>query len=251
MHEKNKLTLGMGFLFFFVIVSFGLIIINEKKVSFLLPQIDKKINTYLKTNYENELEKLKINKTKYDLKCNCYKAKVFNKNNKKLFFEITYARKKIKDTYKVNYKQGKTLLGTIENTLTKELQQNKKDNTLKVIIPKTLDEFNPSIREEIINSNDFKNLNIYKIEDEFLITDWNFNTINNSIIDFHKQIIASKFKPISYDFYITNKSNPGESFQITNLKTDYINNQTLNELIPAIKNNNKEILNKYNMQSKN
>ena len=249
MNEKDRLTYSMGFLFIFFLLSFAFIIMNEKINMKKLPDAKKKINTYIKSNYKNE--NIKIGKTEYITKCSCYKTKVTNKENKDLYFTVTYKNKKLSNTYNKDYKKGRSLLNKIEKDLTKEFQNlNKKNNetfeTLKIKINKDLDDFNPSIKEEIINSTNYKKLNIYEIEGEILVNNWTFNDINTAIIVFNNAVQTQKFNPISYDFYITNPKQPGESFKIEDLKVSLIEESILNELIPAIKDNNKEILKKYN-----
>ena len=166
MNERNKLTFCMAFLFFFVIVGFGSIVIEEKKISLVLPKAQKKITNYIKDKYSDEKKEFKVSKTKYDLKCNCYKSKVTNKINNNLYFYVTYKQKKIKDTYVNDYKKGIVLLSDIEKKLTNELQnlnkdqQGNKDKTLKVKINKTLDKFNPSIKNDILTTKNIKSLNI-------------------------------------------------------------------------------------------
>ena len=249
MDEKTKLTYGMALLFIFFMVTFGSIVINEQMKIKRLPKAAKKITTYIKENYKDE--DITIGKTKYFIKCDCYKSKVTNKTNKDLYFTVTYKNKHTTDDFKENYKKGKSLLNKIEKDLTKEYQElnatnGKVNETLKIKIDETLDDFNPSVKKQIIESKDYKKLNIYKAEGELIINNWTFSDINNSIIGFHNATINEKFNPTSYNFYITNPNKSSENFKIKNLKADYIKLEILNELIPAIKDNNKEILKKYN-----
>ncbi len=249
MNEKDRLTYSMGFLFIFFLLSFAIIIMNEKINMKKLPDAKKKITTYVKSNYKNE--DIELGKTKYITKCSCFKTKITNKENKDLYFTVTYKNKKISSTYNKDYKKGRSLLNKIEKKLTKEFQNlNKKHNpsyeTLKIKINKDLDDFNPSIKEDIINSNNYKQLNIYEIEGELIINNWTYDDVNSSIIGFNKAVQEQKFNPISYDFYITNPKLSGESFKIEDLKVSLIKESILNELVPAIKDNKKEILKKYN-----
>ena len=249
MNEKDRLTYSMGFLFIFFLLSFAIIIMNEKINMKKLPDAKKKITTYVKSNYKSEF--IKIGKTEYITKCSCFKTKVTNKKNKDLYFTVTYKNKKLSNTYNEDYKKGRSLLNKIEKDLTKDFQnRNKKYNelyeTLKIKINKNLDDFNPSVKEEIINSTNYKNLNIYEIEGELIIDNWTFNDINSAIIGFNNAVQEQKFNPTAYDFYITNPKQSGESFKIEDLKVSLIKESILNELIPAIKDNKKEILKKYN-----
>ena len=249
MDEKTKLTYSMALLFIFFMVTFTAIVINEKMKMKKLPKAKENITTYIKTNYKDE--DITIGKTKYFINCDCYKSKVTNKTNKDLYFTVTYKDKHTTDDFKENYQKGKSLLKKIEKDLTKEYQELNKTNgkineTLKIRINKTLDDFNPSIKKQIIESKNYKKLNIYQAEGEIIINNWTFQDINNSIIGFHNATINEKFNPAAYNFYITNPNKSSESFKIENLKPDYIKLEILNELVPAIKDNNKEILKKYN-----
>ena len=63
MNKRTKLVLGRGIFVFFVTIAFGLIIINEKGNTIMLPKIEKKINEYYEENYkniENEINKDEI-----------------------------------------------------------------------------------------------------------------------------------------------------------------------------------------------
>ena len=65
-----------------VIVSLGLLIINEKQGDLLKTKVSKKIDEYLETNYENILSN--INKEEVKYKNNEFTAKIMSKENKKL-----------------------------------------------------------------------------------------------------------------------------------------------------------------------
>ena len=129
MDEKTKLTYGMALLFIFFMVTFGSIVINEQMKIKRLPKAAKKITTYIKENYKDE--DITIGKTKYFIKCDCYKSKVTNKTNKDLYFTVTYKNKHTTDDFKENYKKGKSLLNKIEKDLTKEYQELNKCNKWK------------------------------------------------------------------------------------------------------------------------
>lgn len=249
MNEKDKLSWGMGIVFLVAFVGFGYIVIREKINTSYLPKADNAIKNYIKENYSEENNSFEIGTTKYKVECGCYKNKVTNKDNENLYFTVTYKKKKITDTYDKEYKTGTTLIKSIEKNLTEELKKSidNTDKTLKVTIQKKLNDFNPSIKEEIIKSKNPKKLSIYEIEKEFIVEPWTFNEVNKNIIEFTSKVSEQGFNPNSYTFYITNPNNQGESFKIKNLNALYISESILNELIPAIKQNNKEILKKYNM----
>ena len=60
MKKQLKLTLSMALLFLVTFVSFGTIIINEKKEDLFMPHIKNKLEDYLKENYK-EQSNLKTN----------------------------------------------------------------------------------------------------------------------------------------------------------------------------------------------
>lgn len=253
MNEKDRLSLGMGIVFLIAFVGFGYIVIREKVNNSFLPKADKNIKNYINKKYSDEKDSLKIGTTHYEVECGCYKNKVTNKDNDNLYFTVVYKKKKVTDTYNKDYKTGTTLIKSIENKITNELRKvnkdsdGKTDKTLKATISKKLSEFNPSIQEEIIKAKNPKNLSIYNIEKELIIKSWTFSSVIKEIITFNSTLKEQGFTPNTYTFYVTNPNNPGESFKINNLNVSYINENTLNEIVPAIKQNNKEILKKYNI----
>ena len=112
MRQDKKLMLGMTILFLFTFIVFGTIVTTEKLAPFFTDRIKEKFETYLKEEYKEENNNLKIGKISY--KNQVYEAKVTNKENKNLYFSIYYQNKKITDTYTKDYKQGKTLINSLE-----------------------------------------------------------------------------------------------------------------------------------------
>ena len=136
MKEQKKLTLGMAIFTFIIFVSFGVIILNEKSAPYFAPKIEKKILEYLKTEYKEEYNDFDIGTTIYSK--TKYNLKVTSKKNKNLYFKIFYNNKKITDTYKEDYKQGKTLLNSITEKVEKQLK-NKYNQEFNIIMSKSLD----------------------------------------------------------------------------------------------------------------
>ena len=99
MRQDKKLILGMALLFFITFVTLGTLVVTEKLAPFYTDKIEKKFINYINKNYKDEKENFKIGKITY--KATVYKVKVTNKNNKDLYFTMTYQNKKIKSTYKV------------------------------------------------------------------------------------------------------------------------------------------------------
>ena len=102
MKEQRKLTIGMTIFTFIVFISFGVILLNEKSAPYFAPRIEKKLINYINQKYKNELDNFNIGKTKYTK--TKYELKVESKENKNLYFIVTYYNKKITDTYKSDYK---------------------------------------------------------------------------------------------------------------------------------------------------
>ena len=59
MNTQKQLTIGMALLFIFVISFYGIIIINLKSKDFLLPKVEKKINTYIEDTYKDTINDIK------------------------------------------------------------------------------------------------------------------------------------------------------------------------------------------------
>ena len=112
MRQDKKLMLGMTILFLITFIFFGTLITTEKLAPYYTDKIKERFENYIKENYKEENNNLKIGIITY--KNQQYKAKVSNKNNKDLYFTITYQNKEIKDTYKKDYLEGKTLLNELK-----------------------------------------------------------------------------------------------------------------------------------------
>ena len=108
MKEQKKLTIKMAIFTFIIFVCFGIIILNEKSAPYYASRIHKKLLTYLNETYKDEINTFSIDDTKY--KNTKYTLKVKSKENKNLYFIVTYNSKKITDTYKEDYLEGKTLI---------------------------------------------------------------------------------------------------------------------------------------------
>ena len=91
--NKNSLIFGRAIFTLFIIIAFGLIIVNEKGGKIFLPKATNKINTYIDENYNQIKEEIAIENIDY--KNRTFTAKIISKQNKNLFFYITYKNKKI------------------------------------------------------------------------------------------------------------------------------------------------------------
>ena len=174
MKKQLKLTLSMALLFLITFVSFGTIIINEKKEELFMPHIKNKLENYLKDNY-NDLSNLKTdisyNKDKFILK-------VISEENKNYYFNIYYKNKKITDSYQNDYIEGNTYLNYLEKKLEKEI---KKDLDIKtsINIITTLDSMTSKTKKNVLLEKDIKQLEIYTLSSKLIIEEWNTLSITN------------------------------------------------------------------------
>lgn len=236
MNEGKKLTIQMALFFLVVFVLLGTIVIKEKQNILFLPKIENSLINYLSENY-NELN---LNKENVIEKNNTFSMKVTNPTNKNHYFYINYSNKKITDTYKTDYLEGKTLLTHLSNKLEKEIQEKTKKK-YKVTFDNTLNNYSDKVKEKILNE-DINTLKIYTIEKE-IATSWEYQTITNNITDIMTTLEKEQFTPKNYTITITNIDDITISVKINNLKSTLINNDTLSIIInDIISNNNTSIL---------
>lgn len=231
MKEQKKLTIGMAIFTFIIFICFGVIILNEKSAPYFAPKIEKKLTDYINEKYADELDNFNIGKTKYTK--TKYELKVKSKENKKLYFVVTYYNKKITDTYKTDYQEGKTLIKAITKTEEKDLK-NKYKQDFKITSVKTLDQLSDQIKSHIIEKNEFKSLQIYTLETS-IKTKWNSNEISSKIILLNDNLNKENINPKNYNLTVINSNNPAQSIKINNIKTEIITNPTLlNDIISDI-----------------
>lgn len=248
MKEQKKLTLGMAIFTFIIFVSFGVIILNEKSAPYFAPKIEKKILEYLKTEYKEEYNDFDVGTTIYSK--TKYNLKVTSKKNKNLYFKIFYNNKKITDTYKEDYKQGKTLLNSITEKIEKQLK-NKYNQEFNIIMSKSLNEYSKQIQDNIILKNDLKSLKIYTLETT-ISSKWNTTDIGTKIIKLNTNLKSEDITPKNYNITIINSKNPINSIKISNLTPETIEDSTLLSSIISdiIKNENSELLKQNNITYK-
>jgi len=233
--EQKKLKLQMYIFTVFIFVAFSLIIINEKTSTLMIPKVEERINTYIKENYSSIEPNL--NKSKVNYKATKYSMKVTNKLNKNHYFYIYYKDKKITDTYKKDYKEGKTLFKHISKDLEKNIN-NKIKGSYKITITKKLSDFSKEIQENIINNNNLENLRFYNIEKEFKVDKINKETIAKIIKDEITNLENNKITPRTYKYIFTDKNDITNSLEISNITYKFINNELYNEIINDIINDN-------------
>ena len=223
MNKQKKLTLQRGIFVFIVFVALGVIVVTEKFGSIMIPKITKKMNSYINENYKNI--NLKTNEVTF--KNTTYTMKVESKENKHHYFYIKYYNRKITDTYKKDYVEGKKILTHIKNKLKDEI--NTKTNTnCDIEITSTLDKYTELVQEKIIKEDNLLELKFYIIKKELVIDKWDKETITNKINNFLDNF--TNITPKSYTITITNKNDITESIEIKNI-TKKVNKDIISDII--------------------
>ena len=238
MRQDKKLMLGMAILFLITFIFFGTLVTTEKLAPYYTNKIKERFENYIKENYKDENNNLKIGKISY--KNQQYKAKVSNRNNKDLYFTITYQNKEIKDTYKKDYLEGKTLLNKLEKNLEEKIKENT-NQSVSISIPLPLNEYTNKIQENLINNN-LENTKIYDIE--FTI---NSNIETTDIVNKMEEIVTElssmNIYPNHYNITIKNKKS---KLTINSLTNNTIEKTTLTQIISDIITNNDSDIIKIN-----
>ena len=233
MKEQHKLTIQMAFFFLIIFVIFGTIILKEKQDILFLPKIETKLNEYLTTNYSS----LNLKTSKIKSKNNKFTMKVMNSTNNNLYFYITYHNKKITDTYEKDYQEVNTLINYLNKEIEKIIKQ-KTNDSYKVKINNTYDNFSSKIKETLLKEEKLESLKIYTLEKE-LTTSWDSQTITKTISTIMTTLETENITPKNYTFIINDKDDITKSVKITNLTTKSIENNNLSIIINDIINDNK------------
>ncbi len=234
MNKQKKLLLERGIFILIVFVLLGVIVITEKFGSIMIPQATKKIETYI----ENKYKELNLKENKVIFKNTTYTMKVESKENKNHYFYINYYNRKITDTYKKDYLEGKNLLTHIKKKLKKEIN-NKTNTNCDMEITSTLDKYTDLVKEKIIKEDNLLELKFFIIKKELIIDKWDEEIIANKINNFLDKFTG--ITPKSYTITITNQEDITESIEIKN-----ITNKVSKEIISDIINNKKSDLLKEN-----
>lgn len=234
MNKQKKLLLERGIFILIVFVLLGVIVITEKFGSIMIPQATKKIETYI----ENKYKELNLKENKVIFKNTTYTMKVESKENKNHYFYINYYNRKITDTYKKDYLEGKNLLTHIKKKLKKEIN-NKTNTNCDIEITSTLDKYTNLVKEKIIKEDNLLELKFFIIKKELIIDKWDEEIIANKINNFLDKFTG--ITPKSYTITITNQEDITESIEIKN-----ITNKVSKEIISDIINNKKSDLLKEN-----
>lgn len=226
MKERKKLTLQMAIFTFIIFVSFGIIILNENIAPYFSKKIDKRLNTYLQENYSSIINTLKVGNTNYEN--TEYRLKVTSKENKNLYFYLKFSDKKITDTYKEDYEQGKTLLTKITKDVENTLKE-KYHKDFKITILGTLDKFGPKIKEQILKE-DILSIPIYNLETD-ITTSWDIKSIIKNIESFNSTLLNDNINAKNYNLILIDKAKENRSVKIINLNDKLIIDETKMESI--------------------
>ena len=223
MNKQKKLSFERGIFVFIVFVLLGVIVITEKFGSIMIPKITKKMNNYIEENYKD----LNLNTNDVTFKNTTYTMKLESKENKHHYFYINYYNRKITDTYKKDYVEGKNLLNHIKKKLKKEIN-NKTNTTCDIEITSTLDKYTESVQERIIKEDNLLELKFFIVKKELVIKEWDEENITTKINTFINKFDG--ITPKSYKIIITNKDDITESIEIQNI-TKEISKEIIHDII--------------------
>lgn len=236
--NKNFLIIGRGIFTIFVITAFGLIIMNEKGGEIFSPKIEEKINNYVEKNYTS----LTFNKSKIEYNDKTFKMKFSNPKNDNHYFYITYNKGKYLDTYKEDYLEGKTILTHTTNLVEKRIKELTKEKVL-IKPTNTLDNYTPTVQDRIVKEENLINLKYYSLTKEITINNWNKETLITEIDNTINNMINNSITPNYYIFIFTDENDITKSIEISNINEDFVNNQSKEQIIIDILNdNNSELL---------
>lgn len=234
MTSKNRLIIGRGLFTIFIIVAFGIIVMNEKGGELFKDKAEEKINTYLESNYQDIINKVDKEEIKYE--GTTYTKKITSKANKNLFFYIKYNDKKLTDTYKQDYVEGKTLFKYLNSNIEKTIKDKTKINCKVNSIAK-LNNYSEKVQERIIKEDNLLELKYYYIETEIQIKDWNKKEITKEITSIIQKMQTEKITPKYYVITITKADDITTSIRISNITEDFISLSDKEEIIDDILNN--------------
>ncbi|MBP5679046.1 MAG: hypothetical protein J6X28_04385 [Bacilli bacterium] len=231
MNTKNSLVLGRGIFMMIVIVSLGLLIINEKQGDLLKTKVSKKIDEYLETNYENILSN--INKEEVKYKNNEFTAKIMSKENKKLYFTVKYKNKNITDTYQKDYEEGKTLLTSLNKSIENTIQE-ETNIDCKVHEIKPFNKYSEKVQERLLKEEDLIHLKYYYIEKELEIDSWEKEGVTKEIEKVIKPIKEKEITPKYYEITLVNKEDITTTITISNITEEFLELEEKEEIIDDI-----------------
>ena len=232
----NKLQLQYYIFLIIVFVSLTILVTGEKISPLMVNKIDKKLDDYIKEQYK--LTDIKTTKTTY--KDTKYQKKVINKSNDKYYFIIYYNKKKITDTYKEDYIEGKTFLKYISKSIENNIYK-KTNNKYSISINNKLDKFTDEVKNKVLKEDNLESLSIYTLSYE-LKTIFDYKTISKQIIDIDNNLSKNNINPKSYEITITNNKDITKSINIKGINRDIIKTNNLYIIISDIISNKKSTI---------
>ena len=213
-----------------VIVALISIILSQKMYPILSDKVDTKLTKYIEDNYKDK--DLVSEKTIY--KDNKYQKKVYNKDNKYLYFTIYYKDKEIKDNYKKEYIEGNTFLKHISKIIEKDIKNKTKFKT-KISFIKTLDNYNDDIKNRLIKEKNLQELSIYKLNMKLKIT-YDKKIVSNRLKEIINILNTNNIKPKEIVFEITNEKDITKTIEIDIIDIKVIEDEDFEEYINLILN---------------
>ena len=178
-----------------------------------------------------------------------FTAKIVSKENKNLYFYITYKKRQIKDTYKKDFLEGNSLLNYLNNKIENEIYKKTNIKYNKVNAISTLDKYTNNVQKEIINENNLLTLKYYYLEKEIIIDNWEKESITNEIIKYIKINEENQINPKYYIFTIIDKKDKTKVLEISNINNTFITNNNKKQIIEDILNdNNSNLINDNNIK---
>lgn len=245
MQKQKKLQIAHALFTLIVFVSLGTIIVSKKAGVIFIPKVEKKFNEYLQTNYSNMNIENNISKENIKYKDASFKIKITDKVNKNLYFYLIYKDKKIKDTYKVDYLEGKTLIHKIENDLEKEILEKTSVSTTATVLNK-LNHYTENVKERIKKEKNLASLKFYKINKELTIKNFSSQEIVSQIDSLITTLSNKNITPKYYEITITSQEDITKSIKINNINESFITNPNKFLIINDIINDNNSKLLKEN-----
>lgn len=235
MKSKRSLQIGQGLLTIIIIMSFGLIIVNEKKTILFSNKIEEKLDNYILENYPS-LKNTKTSSLIVDN--NILKKRITSTTNDNYYFEISYRDSDIKDTYKDDYIKGKTYFKYLNKKL--EMEVKDKTNINCTITPlNTLNEYSQAVQKKIIEEDNLLSINFYSLKQELTVEEWNSLTITNEIIKNINTYKENYILPKYYIFLINDKKDKNHSVEVSYITSSFIDLDNPEIIINDILNNKK------------
>ena len=238
MKEQEKLTLQMILLFFVIFVFFGVIIVTEKLSPLKIPKVTEKLETYLNDNYKDIIKDVDIGTTEY--KKMRYELKISNKKNSNHYFYIYYEDKKITDTYKKDYLEGKTIITYQEKQIKKNIKS-KTGSNYEIKILKTLNKYTDNIKEKILESKEPETIKIYNLKANITVNKFKDTNIEKTLKHFNTNLKEKNITPKNYTFNIQDPEDETKVLSIT-IDSNAIESDDFNTIISDIINKKKSNL---------